>query len=519
MSLRHLVLVLGDQLDGRSAAFEGFDSDRDALWMSETPEETEHVWCHKLRIAFFLSAMRHFRDAQRKAGNTVHYHEMSAERSKDRGKRFAEVLAKDVRALRPQKLVLVEPGDYRVREQLREAAKSLGLELEEREDRSFFCSIGEFRDFAKGKKSLLQETFYRWMRKRHRILLDERGRPEGGEWNTDAQNRETFGRAGPGKVKPPRAFRPDRTTRAVLEMVGRRFADHPGSLETFDLPVTRAQAAAALKDFVEHRLRDFGRYEDAMWSGQPFLYHSRLSAALNVKLLLPCEAIDAAIAALRAKAAPLNSVEGFVRQILGWREFVRGVYWLQMPDYATRNGLDARRELPRFFWDGETDLACVREAMHGVIDHAYAHHIQRLMVLGNLAMLYGAHPAKFNDWHMAMYADAVDWASVPNALGMSQHADGGVVGTKPYCASGKYVQRMSNYCGSCRYDPAKAAGEEACPITTLYWAFLDRHRKAFARNPRMGFQVRNLERKGKTELDAIRSRAETLHRKWSARAG
>jgi deoxyribodipyrimidine photolyase-related protein len=507
---RNLVLVLGDQLDRRSAAFDGFCPRQDAVWMAENQREATHVWCHKLRLAFFFSAMRHFRDELRDAGNTVHYHQLQPDRRKDSGEDFVTILAADVKRLRPKRLIVVEPGDHRVWAMLRDAADNLGLELETRPDRHFYCGIDEFRDWADGRKSLVLETFYRHMRKKHGVLLDDNAEPAGGAWNFDHDNREAFGKGGPPtlNLKAPRRFQPDDIDDHVVALVQRRFGDHPGNLDHFDLPRTRRQAVALLREFIRHRLGDFGRYEDAMWRGEPFLYHSRLSAALNVKLLDPRECVEAAVAAYHAGEAPINSVEGFVRQIIGWREFIRGVYWLNMPEYARLNALQCDdRDVPGFFWDGQTDMACVADAMRSVIDHGYTHHIQRLMVLGQFALLLGVHPRRFHDWHMAMYLDAIDWVSLPNALGMSQYGDGGTVGTKPYCASGAYINRMSNYCRGCRYRPTEATGEAACPFTTLYWDFLARHHKRLRKHPRMVMQVRNLERKKGEELSAIRRTA------------
>jgi deoxyribodipyrimidine photolyase-related protein len=508
---RNLVLVLGDQLDHQGSALDDFDVDRDAIWMAENEEEATHVWCHKLRLAFFFSAMRHYRDEAVERGRTVHYHELTTRRGDDRGSGFGEILARDARQLRPERLIVTEPGDHRVRQALEKAAGELDLELEIRPDTHFLVGLEEFEAWAKDRKGLLLETFYRHQRREHEVLLTEQGKPVGGEWNYDEQNRETFGKKGPGRIRPPRRFRPDALTRAVMEMVEQRFPDHPGRLDHFSLPVTHDEALSAVRDFVEHRLADFGTYEDAMWTGEPFLYHSRLSAALNVKLVSPRYCIDKAIEAHEEGQAPLNSVEGFVRQILGWREFIRGVYWHHMPEYAERNALRCSdRDVPGFFWDGETDMRCVADAMRSVLDHAYAHHIPRLMVLGQLALLSGVHPLEFHRWHMAMYADAVDWVSLPNTLGMSQYGDGGVVGTKPYCATGKYIKRMSNYCGDCRYDPDEATGDGACPFTSLYWDFLARHRKSFAQNRRMGFQMKNLERKKAEDLKAIRKCASQI---------
>jgi deoxyribodipyrimidine photolyase-related protein len=338
------------------------------------------------------------------------------------------------------------------------------------------------------------------------------GGPAGGVWNLDRDNRSSFGRHGPDAVPPPERFPPNPVTNAVIETVRARFPDHPGRLEDFDLPVTRGQARRALDEFIEHRLPGFGTWQDAMWNGESLLHHSRLSAPLNLHLLRPRECVDAAEQAYRSGRAALNDVEGFIRQILGWREFVRGVYWAHMPEYANGNALDHHEPLPDFYWSGATDMACFADAMTNVLDHGYAHHIQRLMVLGLFALLYGVEPYRFHEWHMAMYVDAVDWVSLPNTLGMSQFGDGGVVGTKPYCASGAYIKRMSNYCSSCRYDPGAATGASACPFTTLYWDFLDRHAQRFAGNRRMTFQLRNLDRRRQRpgEMESIRAQARRL---------
>jgi len=512
--LRNLVLVLGDQLDHRASALEGFDAKADAIWMAENESEATHVWCHKMRLAFFFSAMRHFRIEAENRGRNVHYHALTTRRWADRGADFAEILVKDVRKLHPERLVVTQPGDFRVRRMLEETAAELEIELEVRPDAHFMVSSEDFEEYADGRKRLLLEHFYRHQRREHDVLLTKAAKPIGGKWNYDHENRETFGEKGPGAIKPPRRFAPDDVTREVMDMVAARFADHPGSLDEFDLPVTHEQAMAYVRDFVRHRLPRFGAYEDAMWTDEPFLYHSRLSAALNVKLVSPRYCIDKAVEAYEAGHAPLNSVEGFVRQILGWREFIRGVYWHHMPDYAELNALGCDdRDVPAFFWDGETDMACVAHCTRSVIDHAYAHHIPRLMVLGQLALLLGVHPRKFHEWHMAMYADAVDWVSLPNALGMSQFGDGGIVGTKPYCASGNYINKMSNFCGNCRYDHRKATGDDACPFTTLYWDFLSRHREEFKKNQRMAFQMKNLERKKPKELEEIRAQAFDLRKR------
>jgi deoxyribodipyrimidine photolyase-related protein len=505
--VRNLVVVLGDQLDPDSAALNGFDPASDAVWMAEVAGEATHVWTHKARIAVFLAAMRHYRDALRGRGFTVHYRELD---DPENAGTFAAEFARSVRALRPHRVVMTEAGEHRVKVAFEEQAKVLGVPLEVRTDRHFYSTTDDFRGHAAGRKQLRMEFFYREMRTTYGVLLDD-GKPAGGAWNYDADNRGSFGKDGPGLFLPkPAAFPPDATTRAVLELVERRFPDHPGSLAQFDWPVTPEQARAALADFIQNRLASFGRYQDAIWAGEPYLYHSRLSAALNLKLLDPREVVGAAEAAYRAGAVPLAAAEGFIRQILGWREYVRGVYWLHMPGYLDRNALAATHPLPRLYWTGDTDMACLRDAIRQTLDHGYAHHIQRLMITGLFALLVGVDPKAVHEWYLAVYVDAVEWVELPNTLGMSQYADGGVMASKPYCASGKYLQRMSNHCRGCRYDPGEAVGETACPFTTLYWDFLARHRKVLAANPRAVMQVKNLDRLPPDRLAGIRRQADSL---------
>ena len=388
--LRNLVLVLGDQLDRNSAAFDGFERGADAVLMMEVAEEASYLPQHKIRLALFFSAMRHFRDELRARGRTVHY--VSLDEKSNRGS-FAAEIERWARRTRPERLIVLKPGDYRVEEAIRDCARALGCPLEIREDRHFLCASAEFAEFAEGRRTLVLETFYRAMRRRHAVLMDGE-EPEGGAWNFDAANRASFGRAGAGRIKAPRSFPPDALTQEVLALVERRFPDAPGALEGFDYPVTHEEARAALRDFIQHRLEGFGRYQDAMASGRPFLYHSRLSCVLNLHLLDPRDAIDAACAAYREGRAPLNSVEGFVRQILGWREYVRGVYWLEMPGYAQLNALAAELPMPAFMWTGECEMNCVRQCVGQLERHAYAHHIQRLMVLGLFAMLLGVRPTR-----------------------------------------------------------------------------------------------------------------------------
>ncbi|MBL0726633.1 cryptochrome/photolyase family protein [Piscinibacter sp. HJYY11] len=510
--MRHLIVVLGDQLDLDASGFDGFDTGLDAVWMAEVQEESTHVWSSKARIALFLSAMRHFALALQAAGRTTHYTRLDVPGNAGT---LAAQLHADIQRLRPAGLVMTAPGDWRVLQAIKSVAEANRLPLDIREDRHFFCSVREFAAHARGRKSLRMEYFYREQRRRHRVLMEGDGpsaEPIGGQWNFDADNREAFGADGPGAVPPRARFEPDAVTREVLELVRTRFAEHPGELDSFAWPVTREQALQSLQRFIAQRLTHFGRYQDAMWPGDPWLHHSHLSAALNLKLLNPREVVAAAEAAFQQGQAPLASVEGFIRQILGWREYVRGVYWTQMPRYLERNALQARHDLPAWYWNGATDMACLRDALTQTLAHGYANHIQRLMVTGLYALMLGVEPRQVHAWYLAVYVDAVEWVELPNTLGMSQYADGGVIGSKPYIATGRYIQRMSPHCKGCRYDPEQRAGADACPFTTLYWDFLMRHDTELAGNARMALQVKNVARLTDAQRREIRERASAIRR-------
>ncbi len=503
---RTLVIVLGDQLDLEASAFDGFDAAQDVVWMAEVAEESTHVWSSKPRTALFLSAMRHFAQALREVGRAVDYTRLDD--AGNRGTLGAELGAAITR-LGPTSLVMTAPGDWRVFHALKAVAAEHGLALDVRDDRHFYATVRDFAAHARGRKGLRLEYWYRELRRKHRVLMDDDA-PVGGRWNYDSDNREAFGKDGPMGVPPRVGFAPDAITREVIALVHDRFANHPGSLERFDWPVTRDDARIALARFVDARLAHFGPYQDAMWPNEPWLYHSHLAAAMNLKLLSAREVVEAAEAAWREGRAPLASVEGFIRQVLGWREYVRGLYWTEMPSYAARNALDAQAPLPDFYWTGDTPMACLADTIGQTLDTGYAHHIQRLMVTGLYALLLGVQPKAVHAWYLAVYVDAVEWVELPNTLGMSQYADGGLMGSKPYIASGKYIQRMSGYCRGCRFDPAKRTGDRACPFTTLYWDFLMRHEAMLAKNPRTVMQVKNLGRVDDDERERIRSQAERI---------
>jgi deoxyribodipyrimidine photolyase-related protein len=501
--VRHLVIVLGDQLDIEASALQGFDPAQDVVWMAEVAEESQHVWSAKQRIAVFLSAMRHFAKTLREQGLPLWYRRLN---DPDNRGSLASELEHAIATLRPAGLVLTAPGDWRVLQSLRAVAQQHQLPLALRDDTHFFSTVREFAAHAQGRKQLRLEYWYRELRKQRGILMDGKA-PVGGQWNFDADNRENFGKTGPQAVPPPSRFAPDAITQTVIDEVLARFPDHPGRLAQFGWPVTRPQALQALDRFIAERLPLFGRYEDAMWSGQAWLYHSHLSCALNLKLLNPREVVAAAETAHRNGHAPLAAVEGFIRQILGWREYVRGIYWTQMPGYLARNALDAQADLPAWYWTGDTEMACLKDAISQTLELGYAHHIQRLMVTGLYALLLGVRPQAVHEWYLSVYVDAVEWVELPNTLGMSQYGDGGLLGSKPYVATGKYIQRMSNHCSGCRYDPAQSTGPAACPFTTLYWDFLMRHEPMLRQNPRMVMQLKNLDRLSEETRGAIAAQA------------
>lgn len=503
-STASLRIILGDQLDLQTAALRGAKPGRDVIWMCECHAEATAVWSHKARIVLFLSAMRHFAAQLEQKGFEVIYHRMEDSAP---GDSFASRLVEDLNRKSPEWVVLTWPGEYRVLTELEQACKESEVSVDLREDNHFLVSHAQFDEWAAGRKLLRLEDFYRRLRKQTGILMTADGEPEGGRWNLDADNRKPFPASGPKDVPAHKGAKLDAITAEVIQLVREQFPDHPGSVDDFDWPVTRRQALATLKKFVKERLAGFGPHQDAMWTGQPFLYHSLVSSSLNLKLLRPMEVIEAAVEAYRSGDAPLQSVEGFVRQVLGWREYVRGIYWLKMPDYADLNVLGAQQPLPDFYWTGETDMHCLAQTIGDTLQYGYAHHIQRLMITGLYSLLLGVRPEEIHRWYLAVYVDAIEWVELPNTLGMSQFADGGMLASKPYCASGNYIKRMSNYCKSCRFDPSKRTGEDACPFTTLYWDFLDRHQERLASNQRMRMQLNNLKRIDAGELEKIRAQA------------
>jgi deoxyribodipyrimidine photolyase-related protein len=484
MPTQTLRLILVDQLTPGVPLLAEGDRARDVVLMVEAADETTYVPHHKKKIAFILSAMRAFARELRAGGWRVDY--VKLDDPENTGSFTAE-LARAVARHRPDRIATMEAGEHRVLAMQRSWQAELGVQTNILPDPRFLCSKEQFAAWAEGRKSLRMEYFYREMRRKTGLLM-EGDKPAGGQWNFDLDNRK----GPPGALMLPTPFRaePDAETRAVIAMVKTRFAANFGDAEPFWFPVTREGAQEAAAQFMRDALPQFGDYQDAMIAGHKFLFHSVLSPLINVGLLDPLALCRLAEAEWRAGRAPLNAVEGFIRQIIGWREYVRGIYWGQGPDYLRSNALAASRPLPAMYWTAKTRMACMSAAIGQTKTDAYAHHIQRLMVTGNFALLAGINPHELHEWYLAVYADAFEWVEAPNTIGMSQFADGGFLASKPYAASGAYIDRMSDYCEACRYKVAEKSGPNSCPFNALYWDFLTRHRARFEGNPRMAQMYR-----------------------------
>lgn len=496
---RALILILGDQLSPAISSLAGADPDRDVVLMAEVVSEAKYVDHHKQKLALVFAAMRHFAEELRAAGWQVDYRRL------DEGLPDLETaLAEAVLRHNPSDIIVTEAGEWRLSQAMRDWGLRLRRPVHIREDQRFLCSRADFETWVDGRKTVVMEHFYRLMRRRTRLLM-EGDQPAGGRWNFDAENRAP---AQDSLFLPaPHQGASDPITADVREMVARDFPDSFGQLDPFFWQTTRAGAEAARDRFLRDALPDFGRYQDAMVSDRPWMYHSLLSPYINLGLLDPLDLCRRAEAEWRAGRAPLAAVEGFIRQIIGWREYVRGVYWLKMPDYAEENALDARRPLPAFYWTGQTTMRCLAQVVGQTIETGYAHHIQRLMITGTYALLIGTDPAAVHRWYLGVYVDAYEWVELPNTLGMSQHADGGFLATKPYAASASYIDKMSDYCQGCAFDPKVRTGPRACPWNALYWDFIARHAEIWDRYPRMSLPLRSWRAKPAAEQQALRSAA------------
>ena len=465
-------------------------------------EEATYVPHHPKKIAFLFSAMRHFAQELQKKGVTVRYVELDD--PLNTGTLTGEI-QRAAREISAQKIIITEPGEYRLLQSMRQLQEITGLDVDIRPDTRFLCSIDEFRNWAGSRRQLRMEYFYREMRKKHNILMEKDGTPTGGNWNFDKENRKPPPR---GLTSPKRiSHRKSKIILDVLKLVKARFSHHFGNLEPFHYAVTREQALMELDHFIEKLLPRFGDYQDVMVKGEPYLYHSLVSSYLNAGLLLPLEICHRAEKAYKNGKAPLNAAEGFIRQILGWREYVRGVYWLHMPDYAEMNFFSAQEPLPEFYWSAKTKMTCVSEAVKHTRDHAYSHHIQRLMVTGNFALLAGLDVKQVQEWYLAVYSDAFEWVEMPNTLGMSLFGDGGIMASKPYAASGKYIKKMSNFCTQCPYNPDETTEENACPFNALYWDFLARNKEKLKQNHRLPYVYSTWDKFGAAKQKKIREKS------------
>ncbi len=468
--------ILADQLSYDLASLSDLNLEHDRVVFCEVRAETDYVSHHPQKIIFLFSAMRHFAKALIAMGIQVTYVTLD---DPDNTQSLISEWQRLSKQFGMDKIVVTEPGEWR----LREAFINAGLEM--REDTRFLCTHQMFKNWAHHRKQLRMECFYQMMRQHHQLLLTEDGKPQGGKWNFDLENRDPL----KGEPRFPKrlVFNPDEITQAVITLVRQHFSHHFGAIESFNYAVTHEDAQEHVKHFLKTCLPYFGQYQDVMMAQEVFLSHGVLSMYLNAGMLNPLVLCQQAQLEFEEGRSPLAAVEGFIRQILGWREYVRGIYWLNMPDYAQLNALHATRPLPELYWGASTNMNCLATVVKQTQLYAYSHHIQRLMITGNFALLAGLHPKAVCEWYLAVYLDAYEWVELPNTLGMALYADGGCMASKPYAASASYINKMSNFCESCVYNPKKVVGESACPFNSFYWDFIARHEDKLKSNMRMKF--------------------------------
>ena len=499
--MRNLCVILADQLNQEITSLNDFDKDLDEILICELKKNFTDINHHKKKIVYQISCMRHFGIEMDRLGFKINYLKLD---NPDNENSYTSEIMKLINDKGIDKVIVAEPSTYDEMESIKNWQNTIGIDVEIRKNDLFFCDIDEFKAWAEGRKELRLEFFYRMLRRKHNVLMNG-DQPEGGAWNFDKKNRKPIAR----KVSIPKTYTCiiDQETQDIINLVNLEFSDHFGCTDNFVFAVTRHDALEAMNRFIEERLVNFGDYQDAMTSKDPWLFHSHLSMYLNNGLLKPKECIELAEKAFYESKAPINSVEGFIRQILGWREYVRGLYWLKMPDYRDLNELAAEVPLPSFYWDGETKMNCLKISIENTRDNAYSHHIQRLMVLGNFALLVGIRPVELNEWFLSVYADAYEWVELPNVSGMALFADGGIMASKPYASSGAYINRMSDYCKDCHFNVKEKIGSKACPFNYLYWNFLDKNRERLSSNPRLGLAYRNLNKMPDNQLDSINESA------------
>lgn len=501
--MSNLIVILGDQLNLNISSLDGFDKKNDCILLAEVWQEATYVPHHKKKIAFIFSAMRHFAKELNDNDFKTYYTQFT---NKKDSFSFTSEINKIIKTRVVNKIIITHPGEYRVLQEIHSWENEFNLTVEIRADNRFLAGIEEFKNWAGEKKQLRMESFYRHMRKKHNVLI-KNGKPVGEKWNFDKENRN------PVKVntKMPNPYKnqQDDITKEVIILVEKNFSNNFGDIEPFDFAVTRKQALVALELFIKERLNEFGTFQDAMLENEPWMYHSHISFYLNCGLLLPLECIKAAEKAFYSQRLALNSVEGFIRQVLGWREYVRGIYWLKMPEYINFNFFQATRNLPDFYWNAKTSMNCISQCVKETKKNAYAHHIQRLMVLGNFALIAGVQPKAVHEWFLSVYADAYEWVELPNVLGMVLFADGGFLASKPYASGGAYINKMSNYCKNCYYKVNLKQGDKACPFNYLYWNFLDSNKGLLKNNHRLSmiykvYDTMDVSKKLKIKEDSLK---------------
>lgn len=502
--IKRTILILGDQLSRNISALEGADKNNDIVLFIEAKEESNHVRHHQQKIVLVLAAMRHFAESLHEEGFNVDYLKLD---TPDNSGSLSQELALAVNHHQSDLLVVTEPSEYRMSEYLHKWQVELGIPVEIKDDNRFLCSKNNFAEWSKGRKTLRMEHFYRYIRRKTGLLMDG-DKPEGDRWNYDSQNRRTI----PAGIKFPKKlnFVPDKITLNVISTVKKTFGNHFGKTDNFNWAVTRRDALNEFNHFIQTGLPTFGDFQDAMHSGEAYLFHSAISPYLNLGLLNPDEVCKSVVQVYKQGLAPLNCTEGFLRQVLGWREYVRGIYWLKMPGYKNSNFFDAQRPLPEFYWTGKTNMNCLKEVISQTCHHAYAHHIQRLMITGNFSLLAGIKPSEVEEWYLIVFADAFEWVELPNTHGMALYADGGLLASKPYAASAAYINRMSDYCRHCHYKHASKTGKDACPFNYLYWNFLMANEDKLRSNPRMGLPYKMLDRMLSEQQILIRNEAESF---------
>ena len=503
--MKTLRLILGDQLNLSHSWLNHVNEDHLYL-MAEMRQETDCVKHHIQKVVGFFSSMRNFANALENEGHQVLYFKIG---DKNNPQNLPDLIEQTIAGHKIEKFEYQLPDEYRLDQQLKEVGESISIPTETFDTEHFYTSRDELKNHFKGKKQLLMENFYRMMRKKHNILMTN-DQPEGGKWNFDQSNRKKWD----GSPSIPEELSFDTDVTKLLEEIKNAEIKTFGNIDAkkFPWPTSYKECKKLLSFFCSDLLKYFGDYQDALHTEQKYLFHSRLSFAMNSKMLSPQEVIDTIVDYYyeHKYEIDISQVEGFVRQILGWREYMRGVYWKEMPDYAKLNKLENHNPLPDFFWTGKTKMNCLQKAIGQSLDDAYAHHIQRLMIIGNYALLTQVNPDEVDAWYLGVYIDAIEWVEITNTRGMSQFADGGLVATKPYVSSANYINKMGNYCKECSYSHTVKSGENACPFNALYWNFLEEKKAYFKNNQRMSMMLSLLEKKSKEELNELQERARNI---------